>query len=71
MGVTMPPSTADAYMIGKLGSYDVPTIAKIDEAIVKLTAQIATADRARRGRIWADVDQLLERRSLKALEAAL
>ncbi len=67
----MPPSTADAYMIGKLGSYDVPTIAKIDEAIVKLTAQIAAADQVRRERIWADVDALLERRSLMTLEAAL
>ena len=67
----MPPSTADAYMIGKLGSYDVPTIAKIDAAIVKLTAQIASADRTRRERIWADVDALLERRSVLTLEAAL
>jgi hypothetical protein len=58
-------------MIGKLGSYDVPTIARIDAAIVKLTAQIGSADRARRERIWADVDLLLERRSLMTLEAAL
>jgi hypothetical protein len=67
----MPPSTADAYMIGKLGSYDVPTIAKIDEAIVKLTARITSTDRARREWIWADIDALLERRSVLTLEAAL
>lgn len=67
----MPPSTADAYMIGKLGSYDVPTVAKIDEAIVKLTARIASTDRARREWVWADIDALLERRQLMALEAAL
>ncbi len=67
----MPPSTADMYLVGKLGSYCCPTIAKVDEAIVKLTAQIESSDRARRERIWADVDTLLERRSLMTLEAAL
>lgn len=67
----MPPSTTDAYMIGKLGSYDVPTIAKIDEAIVKLTARIASTDRARREWVWADIDALLERRQIMTLEAAL
>ncbi|HEY9418077.1 MAG TPA: hypothetical protein VIQ30_25235 [Pseudonocardia sp.] len=65
------PSIVDPYLVGKLGAYCCPTIAKIDEAIVKLTAQIATADRARRERIWADVDLLLERRSVMSLEAAL
>lgn len=68
----MPPTKPrDGYLVGKTGSYFVPTIAKIDEAIVKLTGQIPSADRARRERIWADVDQLLERRMVMSLEAAL
>lgn len=67
----MPPSTADAYMIGKLGNYDVPTIAKVDAAIRDLTARIPEANLTSRRRIWADIDQLLERRSVMTLEAAL
>lgn len=67
----MPPSTADAYMIGKLGSYDVPTIAKVDAAIRELTAAIPAASQGRRRRIWADIDQLLERRLGMVLEEAL
>lgn len=65
----MPPSTAAAYLTGKLGTYDVPTIPRIDEAIVKLTAQIEAADWSRRERVWADIDSLLERRSVMTLEA--
>jgi hypothetical protein len=67
----MPPSTADAYMIGKLGSYDVPTVAKVDAAIRELTAAIPAANQGRRRRIWADIDALLERRQIMTLEAAL
>lgn len=65
------PFIVDPYLAGKLGSYCCPTVAKIDAAIVKLTAQIESADRSRRERIWADVDALLERRSVLTLAAAL
>lgn len=63
--------SADGYLVGKTGSYFVPTVDKVDAAIRELTARIPEANLTSRRRIWADIDQLLERRQLMTLEAAL
>lgn len=50
------------YMIGRTGSYFVPTVLALDAVITLLTGQIADAGATQRARLWDDIDTLLERR---------
>lgn len=65
------PSTKprDGYLVGKTGSYFVPTVDKVDATIRELTARIPGANPANREWIWADIDELLGRRLDMTLEA--
>lgn len=67
----MPPSTArGAYIIGKTGSFECPTIAAVDQHVGKLAAQLPSATVAQWRRIWHDIDLLLERRTSLVKAAA-
>lgn len=64
------PSRHD-YVIGRTGSYLVPTLALLDATITRLTAQIETAGAIQRNRLWDDIDALLERRSAMTADKAV
>ena len=55
------PSDRDPYLIGRAGSYTVPTIGCIDAELVKLSRRLKTG-RGHRPALLADADALLDRR---------
>jgi hypothetical protein len=59
----MPPSPARAYLVGKMGSYEVPTIQRVDSCLRELRHRLAAAGPQMVPRIWADIDLLLEHRA--------
>jgi hypothetical protein len=59
----MPPSTTRVYLVGKMGSYEVPTLARVDSCLRELRHRLVASGPQMLPRIWADVDALLERRS--------
>jgi hypothetical protein len=51
----------DPYLIGKLGSYDVTTLAKVDSHLRALRLRLTTRIEPRqRIQLWADINALLD-----------
>ena len=59
----MAPSTARNYVIGRLGSYEVPTVDRVDTCLRELRHRLAGAEPKMIPRIWADIDLLLDHRT--------
>ncbi len=57
--------TRDRYLIGKLGSYDVSTVPRIDSHLRALRLRLRLADLTDRQRasVRHDLDELLDRRA--------
>ena len=53
----------DQYLVGSTGTHHVPSVARVDAVIRRLTARIADASPEERVALWADIDTLLDRRS--------
>jgi hypothetical protein len=61
----------DPYLIGKLGSYDVATLAKVDSHLRALRLRLTTRIEPRqRIQLWADINALLDRRSAMTADDA-
>lgn len=58
----MPSARLDRFVVGRLGSYEVPTIPTLDVELRKLWLKHDAAAPLMRPRILADLDLLLERR---------
>jgi hypothetical protein len=57
------PSVRDRYLIGKLGSYDTSTVARVDSHLRALRHRLTTDITPRlQLNVWADINELLQRR---------
>jgi hypothetical protein len=58
----MPPSTTRCYLVGKMGSYEVPTLTRVDSWLRELRHRLAVGGDQMIPRILHDIDMLLEHR---------
>lgn len=65
----MPSTRLDRFVVGHFGSYEVPTIERIDNELGKLWRKLDAAAQVARPKIRRDMDLLLERRILLQGEA--
>lgn len=65
-------ASRDPYLIGKLGSYDIATVAKIDGHLRNLRGRLTKSLAAKqRIAVWHDINALLDRRQAMTADKAV
>lgn len=65
-------ASRDPYLIGKLGSYDIATVVKIDAHLRNLRARLTKGLAVKqRIAVWHDINALLDRRQAMTADKAV